>query len=167
MKIGVLSDTHRYINPAIYGHLTNSDLILHAGDIGSFNVINELKQISTDVVSVRGNNDTKAQWQNNELDGLQKIPHEIEIKLPGGEIALTHGDQYYSDTLWHKHLRENFPNVKAIIYGHSHKLVCDQSQQPWILNPGPAGETRIKRNGASCLVIHVNKDNWDIEPFKA
>ena len=166
IKIGVLSDTHSYINPSIFDRLTNCDLILHAGDIGSINVIKQLKEISPNVISVRGNNDNVELWQATEVEDLQNIPQIAEIELPGGCIVLTHGDEYYSDEAWHEKLRENFPDTKAIVYGHSHKLVCDQSENPWVLNPGPAGETRIKKHGVSCLVINATINNWDVTEFR-
>ena len=167
MKIGVLSDTHCYINPAVKNQLIGCDLILHAGDIGSINVIHQLREISNEVISVCGNNDTAMQWEIPEHKELGKIPQIAEINLPGGSITITHGDEYYSDYgSWHKKLREIYPTAKAIIYGHSHRLVCDQAEDPWILNPGAAGDTRVQKHGVSCLQIHVNLQQWCVEEFR-
>ncbi len=168
VKIGVLSDTHTYINPSIVENLSGCDLILHAGDIGSIEVIKQLQQISDNVVSVRGNNDTEYQWSAVEHKDLNEIPQIAEVELPGGAIAITHGDEHFSEyTTWHEKLRSNFPNARAIIYGHSHKCVFDQSADPWVLNPGAAGETRIQRNGVSCLQIDANKEKWEVREFRA
>ncbi|MEJ2115696.1 MAG: metallophosphoesterase family protein, partial [Gammaproteobacteria bacterium] len=102
----------------------------------------------TNVVAVRGNNDNVAQWNTVEHKDLHAIPHIAEVALPGGTIAITHGDEHFSEyAAWHKKLRNNFPQAKVIIYGHSHKLVFDQSAAPWVLNPGAAGKTRIQKNG--------------------
>ena len=167
VKVGVLSDTHTHINPSILGHLSGCDLILHAGDIGSIGVIKRLQKISENVVSVRGNNDNIEQWNVAEHKDLYDIPHIAEVALPGGTIAITHGDEHFSeDAIWHEKLRSNFPKAKAIIYGHSHKLVFDQSAEPWVLNPGAAGETRIQRNGISCLRIDANKEKWGVREFR-
>ncbi len=168
MKVGVLSDTHCYINPSIINHLNGSNLILHAGDIGCLNVIEQLNEICDDVVSVCGNNDTTWQWESTEHNELEKIPQIAEINLPGGNITITHGDEYYSEyDMWHKKLRACFPAAKAIVYGHSHRLVCDQNEDPWVLNPGAAGETRIQKHGVSCLCIHANSKHWNVEKFRA
>jgi len=167
VKIGVLSDTHTHINPSVLEHISDCDLILHAGDIGSIEVIKKLQEISNNVISVRGNNDTSLQWQSLEHGDLNEIPQIAEISVPGGTIALTHGDEHYAtEEIWHKDLRENFPGAKAIIYGHSHKLVCDKSAKPWVLNPGAAGETRTHRNGVSCLRIDTNQEQWEITEYR-
>lgn len=166
--IGVLSDTHSYINPSVLEQLSDCDIILHAGDIGSIEVIKQLHKISKDVVSVCGNNDNTAQWTPTEHQDLQQIPQIAEVELPGGTIVITHGDEHYSEyESWHEKLRSNFPSAKAIIYGHSHRLVCDQSEAPWVLNPGPAGETRIQRHGVSCLLITTSKKEWKVSEFRA
>jgi len=168
VKIGVLSDTHSQINPSVLEQLSGCDVILHAGDIGSIKVIKQLHEISKNVVSVCGNNDNTEQWVSTEHQDLQQIPQIAEVELPGGLIAITHGDEHYSEyESWHEQLRSNFPTAKAIIYGHSHRLVCDQSKAPWVLNPGPAGETRIQRHGASCLLIIANKEKWKVSEFRA
>ena len=96
-----------------------------------------------------------------------RIPQIAKINLPGGVIAITHGDEYYADyEIWHTQLRKNFSGVKAIIYGHSHRFVCDQSQLPWVLNPGAAGETRIQKHGVSCLLMHLDNQNWCVEEYR-
>lgn len=168
INIGVLSDTHSIINSSVFEHLSDCDIILHAGDIGSIEVIKQLQEISKTVISVCGNNDNLLQWDSAEHKDLQHIPQIAEVELPGGMIAITHGDEYHSDyDIWHASLRSNFPQAKAIIYGHSHKLVCDQNEDPWVLNPGPAGESRIQRHGVSCLRITANKEVWEVSEFRA
>ena len=167
INIGVLSDTHSHINPSVLNHLNNCDVILHAGDIGSIEVIKQLRQISKKVISVCGNNDNELQWHATEHKDLENIPQIAEVALPGGTIAITHGDEYYSDyDIWHQSLRDKFPQSKAIIYGHSHRLVCDQNEDPWVLNPGASGDTRIQRHGVSCLRISANKTEWDVSEFR-
>jgi len=165
--IGVLSDTHSYVNPSIATHLNNCDVILHAGDIGSISVIKQLQSNCKHVISVCGNNDNTLQWQQDEHAELKNIPQIAEVALPGGTISLTHGDEYYADyEIWHQKLRDNFANSKAVIYGHSHKLVCDQSHRPWVLNPGAAGETRVHRHGVSCLIIQASNENWQVKEYR-
>ncbi|MFK7815115.1 MAG: metallophosphoesterase family protein [Gammaproteobacteria bacterium] len=167
ITVGVLSDTHSHINPSVLHLLSKCDIILHAGDIGSIEVIKQLQEISKDVVSVCGNNDNPEQWHSSEHQDLWHIPQIAEVALPGGTIAITHGDEHFSDyDIWHDALRTNFPNAKAIVYGHSHRLVCDQDADPWVLNPGPAGETRIQRHGVSCLLIAANKQEWKVSEFR-
>ncbi len=166
LKVGVISDTHGSINVHVQNHLQDCEVILHAGDIGSINVINQLKSISHNVIPIRGNNDVAAKWPAHEHKELKIINELAEIKLPGGIMVVTHGDKFNPVASRHKKLRENFPTAKAIVYGHSHQLVCDQSDTPWILNPGAAGKNRTK-GGASCLVVLTSKDQWAISEFRA
>lgn len=167
ITIGVLSDTHCYINPGVFNHLSECDIILHAGDIGSIKVIKQLHEISKNVVSVCGNNDNTEQWHLSEHQDLESIPQIAEIALPGGTIAITHGDEHFSDyDIWHQELRTSFPHAKAIVYGHSHRLVCDQDADPWVLNPGPAGDTRTQRHGVSCLLMTASKEEWKVKEFR-
>ena len=63
-------------------------------------------------------------------------------------------------------MRQHYPKAKAIIYGHSHKLVCEIDEHPWILNPGAAGKTRTK-GGASCLIMQINETQWHVSEFRA
>ena len=165
LKIGIVSDTHSYLDPKLIQHLNDCDTILHAGDIGSIRVIQQLKQISPNVISVRGNNDIESKWSSNEYADLDNIPEIAEIKLPGGHITMLHGDKYFSVSVRHEKMRQDFANSKAIVYGHSHIMVCDKTEDPWMLNPGAAGKTRTK-GGASCLVITANKQTWDVSQFR-
>ncbi len=166
-EIGVLSDTHSYIDASVTRQLKGCDLILHAGDIGSMSVLNQLHQITNNVICVCGNNDTTGQWDVAEHEELKKIPHSAEISLPGGVISITHGDEFFSDyDNWHAKLRATYPSSKAIIYGHSHRLVCDQNQEPWVLNPGAAGATRIQKHGVSCLRIQATMTSWEVQEFR-
>lgn len=165
IKIGVLSDTHSFIDPNVLQHLNGCDAILHAGDIGNIDVIQQLKQVCPTVVSVRGNNDTASKWPVSEHNDLDTIPELAHIKLPGGNITLIHGDQYFSATVTHDKMRQDFASSKAVVYGHSHIMVSDKTEDPWMLNPGAAGRTRTK-GGASCLIIAANQQEWNVSEYK-
>ena len=165
LKVGVVSDTHSYIDTAIHEQVSDCDVILHAGDIGCADVINQLKDISKHVISVRGNNDVPEKWPSEDHVELEDIHEIAEINLPGGSIVLLHGDKYNPVSTRHAEMRQHYPQAKAIIYGHSHKLVCDQSQLPWVLNPGASGKARTK-GGASCLIIEISQQKWKISTFR-
>ena len=62
MKIGLISDTHSMIRKEVLNHFEGCDLIIHAGDIGSMEVIEELRKIS-DVKFIKGNCDKKAEFE--------------------------------------------------------------------------------------------------------
>lgn len=166
LLVGVLSDTHGFINGEVQAQLSRCDVILHAGDIGSIQVIDQLKNISRNVIPVCGNNDVETKWATQEHAELNKILDIAEIKLPGGNVIVMHGDRYFSAKNRHEKMRQHYPNAKAIIYGHSHKLVRDIDEHPWILNPGAAGKTRTK-GGASCLIMQTNETQWQVSEFRA
>ena len=166
LLVGVLSDTHGFINEEVQIQLSKCDVILHAGDIGSIQVIDQLKKISRIVIPVCGNNDVEIKWATHEHAALNKILDIADIKFPGGNVIVMHGDQYFSAKNRHEKMRQHYPNAKAIIYGHSHKLVCDFDEHPWVLNPGAAGKTRTK-GGASCLILQTNEKQWQVREFRS
>lgn len=165
LQVGVVSDTHGYLDPNIQDRLAGSDLILHAGDIGSSRVLHQLREICENVVAVQGNNDCTEKWpaeEHSELMGIGKLG---EIRLPGGSIMLMHGDAYGMPGRRHAEMRQHFADSTAIVYGHSHMLVRDQEVRPWVLNPGAAGKVRT-RGGASCLCMTVSARKWEVSEFR-
>jgi uncharacterized protein len=62
----------------------------------------------------------------------------------------------------HARLRAAYPSARAIVYGHSHRLVVDDALTPWVLNPGAAGRARTY-GGPSCLVLEANVRSWHVE----
>ncbi len=81
VKVGVVSDTHGYLNPGLAGLLEDVDLILHAGDICGSHVISALEEIAH-VVAVSGNNDVKTD--------TSTYPQEVVLELTGQRIQLMH-----------------------------------------------------------------------------
>lgn len=166
VQIGVISDTHNFVNEAVIQTLQSCDVILHAGDIGDADVINTLMKCSPHVFCVRGNNDIEEKWPEEDLGKLKNIPDNIELELNGQTLAVTHGHQFYRVEVRHDKLREQFPDADIIIYGHSHIIVCDQDQKPWVLNPGAGGNTRTK-GGATCMLLSYQNQKWEISSFRA
>lgn len=165
LSVGIVSDTHSYLDPDVHNHINACNVILHAGDIGCAEVIDQLQIISPHVIPVRGNNDVIEKWPSKDHAELGNIHDIAEIKLPGGNVVLLHGDKYNPFATRHEKMRKQFPHAKAVVYGHSHKIFCDQSQSPWILNPGASGKTRTG-GGASCMIIDISEQVWKVSTFK-
>ena len=165
VTIGVLSDTHGQVNQLVRESLSGCDVILHAGDIGSASVIKELRKVTKQVYLVRGNNDIECKWASNELSELKKIPESVELTINDQIIAITHGHQFSAVATRHDRLRECFTHADIVIYGHSHRLVCDTRHSPWILNPGAGGYNRTFE-GASCLVMKFTQKKWKINKIR-
>ena len=165
LRLGVISDTHNQLNEKIVGSLQGCDAIVHAGDIGDATVLKNLTKFSEYIFPVRGNNDFEDKWPIEDLQQLAKIPEYCELHFQDQIIGLIHGHQYDPVRKRHDKLRGHFPNADIIIYGHSHRLVCDQEQKTWVINPGAGGYTR-NFGGASCLVMEYKENNWSIEEFR-
>ena len=163
-RIVIISDTHGYLHPEIHKLVNNSDLVVHAGDIGDARVIDSLFPDSGEVVAVRGNNDLPFLWPSNQSNRLSEIPLVNRVEVPGGVISVEHGDRFgYSPD--HQALRSDHPDARLIVYGHTHHMVIDEEQEPWVVNPGAAGNSRTY-GGSSCLVLQASESRWKLESFK-
>lgn len=162
VRVALLSDTHNALDRRIAAVVEGCDVAIHAGDIGSPEVLLRLAPKSGQVFAVRGNNDTPAQWPAGTERWLHAVPEELSIALPGGILTAVHGHRVRPAAQRHHLLREKFAQSRAIVYGHTHRLVVDDAAQPWVLNPGAAGLTRTM-GVPSCLVLHAKEDDWRIE----
>ena len=114
---------------------------------------------------MRGNNDIEYKWPKEDLVELADIPEHLELHFNNQVIGLIHGHQYDPVRKRHDMLRNHFPNADIVVYGHSHRLVCDQELKPWVINPGAGGYTRTF-GGASCLAMEYKDNSWSIEEFR-
>jgi len=165
MKVLILSDTHGYLDPAVAEVAGRCDLAVHAGDIMGAGVLDALGRRTRRVVAVRGNNDVPAKWALDEHPVLQRLDDTAIIDLPGGILAVVHGHRIWDCRDRHDRMRRQFPQARAIVYGHSHIRVCDLDTRPWVLNPGAAGRVRT-HGGPTCLVLHANADSWHVDTLR-
>ncbi len=161
LRLGVISDTHNKIHDELIHHLSGCDAIVHAGDIGDADVLEQLKQLTPLVFPVRGNNDIEAKWPTQHIPELHKIPEHLELTFNDQVIGLIHGHQYDPVRKRHNKLRDHFPHADIVVYGHSHRYVCDQETTPWIINPGAGGYTRTF-GGASVVLLAFEDNRWSV-----
>ncbi|MBV2227746.1 MAG: metallophosphatase family protein [Sphingobacterium mizutaii] len=133
MKIGLLSDTHGYLDDAVLKHFEKCDEIWHAGDFGSMEVIEKLEAFKP-LRAVYGNIDDK--------DIRLKFPEHLRFHCEQVDVWMTHIGGYpgkYSP-LVKPEILNNPP--KLFITGHSHilKVQFDPKLQLLHLNPGAAGK---------------------------
>lgn len=164
-RVGIISDTHSHLDPRIAEVLRDCDIAVHAGDIMGKHILDAMQPAGGEVIAVRGNNDTQAQWHTDHHDVLHEIDFEAVLDLPGGQAIVLHGHEQWTEQGLHEVLREQFPQVRLIIYGHSHKLVCDLESSPWVINPGAAGRIRT-HGGPSCLILDASEDDWQIDTIR-
>jgi len=164
-RIGIISDTHGYLDPRIANVIANCDLAIHAGDIMGQHVIEQMQPRSGEVVAIRGNNDNEFIWHSDEHAALSTLEHVANIELQGGALVVVHGHMHGGNHPKHSIMRHQFPDARTIIYGHTHIMTCDKECFPWVVNPGAAGQTRT-HGGPSCLVLEISGDDWNIESIR-
>ncbi|HNW06158.1 MAG: metallophosphoesterase family protein [Verrucomicrobia bacterium] len=145
MKIGVLSDTHNYLDPRIPRLFADVDHILHGGDIGLPIVLLELEQIAP-VTAVGGNTD----------DPGLGYPETAIALLEGRKFLLQHivKPQAPAEPLRARLARER-PDV--VVFGHTHKPFCQRLGGTLFFNPGYAGKPRFGLE-RSAAILHCQPD---------
>lgn len=125
-NIGVISDTHGLLRPEAIDALRGSDLIIHAGDIGSPDIIPALAKLAP-VRAIRGNVDTEP-WARN-------IPAKLQFDFNGTKFLVVHS---------RAELKEKAPEaVQVVIFGHSHEPLIETVGNALFFNPGSAGRRRF------------------------
>jgi uncharacterized protein len=125
--IGVISDTHGLLRPQAVAALQGSALIIHAGDVGRPEILDELRRIAP-IIAVRGNVDTGA-WAG---------------RLPVSEIVEHEGVRLYV-----LHILEDLDvdpptaGFRAVITGHTHRPKAETKDGVLYFNPGSAGPRRF------------------------
>ena len=128
VHVGVIADTHGLIRPEALAALQGSDLIVHAGDVGSAEVLIHLRAIAP-TIAVRGNVDTSA-W-------ARTLPATKIVNV--GERSL-----YVLHVLSDLDVDAKAANFAAVISGHTHRPSAEVRDGVLYLNPGSAGPRRFK-----------------------
>jgi uncharacterized protein len=137
--LGIISDTHGLMRPEAINALEDVEMIIHAGDIGTPDVLAVLRAIAP-VVAVRGNND-KGEW-------AHALPESEVVEV--GDIAL-----YVLHDVKALDLDPVAAGFQAVISGHSHQPAIANRQGVLFLNPGSAGPRRFKLPiSVARLIIH-------------
>lgn len=133
-RIGLLSDTHGYLDPAIFSHFSLCDEIWHAGDVGSTEIIEKLRDFKPLRV-VYGNIDAR--------DVQQMSEEHSNFELEGFNVWMTHiggAPPRYNPQVMPK-LRSDTPDI--FVCGHSHilRVIRDKELKNMLyINPGAAGK---------------------------
>jgi len=123
----VISDTHGIVRPEAKNALKDSDLILHAGDVGTPDVLKQLRAIAP-TIAVRGNVDRDA-W-------AQSLPLTEIVEV--GEVRI-----YVLHDLSDFDLDPRAAELAAVVSGHSHRPTAEVRGGVLFLNPGSAGPRRF------------------------
>lgn len=145
MKIGVISDTHGLLRAEAVAALEGCERIIHAGDIGSRDILDQLATIAP-VYVVRGNNDLGEPW-------AAPLEDLLRFDLNGWGTLLVHDMADVPAVL--------DADIKLVITGHSHKPGIEWRGERLFLNPGSAGRRRFKLP-VTLALVEVLEDS--IEP---
>ena len=133
MRLGIIADTHGQLRPEVLEVFAEVDRILHAGDVGSADLLIELEALAP-VTAVYGNVDG--------FDVRSRLKDVVELELDGMITVVTHGDQFGSPTP--EVLHHAFPTADIIVYGHTHRpLLTMVDKTVTVMNPGGAGPRRF------------------------
>jgi putative phosphoesterase len=128
--IGLIADTHGLLRPEVHQALAGVELILHAGDVGGDDVLDELALIAP-VLAVYGNTD---------FPGDPRLEREVVRDVGGVRIHVSHGHEFGSPTP-QKLLTRYAADV--IVYGHTHRALLQTVGATLVINPGAAGPARF------------------------
>ncbi|GAC1427804.1 MAG: metallophosphoesterase family protein [Ktedonobacteraceae bacterium] len=134
-RIGVISDTHvphfKGIPDAVWQHFADVECILHAGDLSVLSVLHELETIAP-VTAVQGNVETE--------EVILKLPIKRELVVGSCKIGLVH---ILGETKTHARVARNeFPEARVVIFGHSHIPYNQEHDGQLVFNPGSANDRR-------------------------
>jgi putative phosphoesterase len=126
--IGVISDTHGLLRPEAIDALRGSQHIIHAGDVGAPQILQDLSEIAP-VTAVRGNID-KGAWS-------RRLPETELLEFCGVSIYVLHDLEQLD-------LKPKAEGFSAVVTGHSHVPKQETRDGVLYFNPGSAGPRRFK-----------------------
>jgi len=143
MVVGIISDTHGLLRPEAVQTLNGVDAIVHAGDVGRPDVLDNLKRIAP-VFAVRGNVDTEA-W-------AQELPVTTVVEVNGASFYVLHN-------LRELDVRPDGAKFDFVISGHTHEAEQFERQGVLYVNPGSAGPRRFHLP-VTLALLDLTKKPW-------
>ena len=130
MKIGVISDTHGWLDPKIPRLFAGVEHVLHAGDIGSDGIVVALEAVAP-VTAVLGNTDSSPTFRL------------TEVAMLAGRKFLVHHIMNPRALTEELRLRIARERPAAVVFGHTHRAFCETIDGVLYLNPGYAGKPKL------------------------
>lgn len=139
MRIAIVADTHlprgtRELPERCVEELRGADLIVHAGDFSTGEVLEQFRGYGPPLVAVHGNVD--------DADVRRELPAEIAFDAGGAVLGVVHDAGPSAGRL--ERMRIRFPDAAAVIFGHSHMPLLEEEDASGfqIFNPGSPTERR-------------------------
>ena len=128
LRVGLISDTHGLLRPEARAFLVGCDYIVHGGDIGSSEILDELAALAP-LIAVRGNNDTEP-W-------AARLPVSELIRVGNVFVYIIHNIEELD-------IDPVAAGVRVVVSGHSHKPMIEERGGILFVNPGSCGRRRFK-----------------------
>lgn len=155
-RIGLISDTHGYFHPKLEKLFAQCDEIWHAGDVGNYEVIEQLEKLKP-LKGVYGN-----------IDGQTvrtRFPKNLRFTCEGVDVWITHIGGY--PNRYNQEIRAEITNnpPKLFICGHSHilRVMYDEKLQLLHINPGAAGQQGFHKVKT---IVRFTLDNNEIKDLE-
>jgi uncharacterized protein len=151
VRVAIVSDTHlprgsRRLPDACVAELRAAGLILHAGDLATAAVLDELEALGPPVRAVLGNVD-----RDPALHG--RVPETLELAVEDARFAMVHDAGPAKGRL--ERLRLRFPGADVVVFGHSHIPLHERDGAFQIFNPGsPTDRRRQPRHTMGIAEVH-------------
>lgn len=159
MLIGLISDTHipdraKQLPQNVLDAFKDVDMIIHAGDLTSLDVIEELETIAP-VMAVQGNMDRS--------NGIN-LPKAKKLEVEGLKIGIAHGEVYpRADTQQLVYLAKEL-DVDILVTGHSHQPKIEKTEGVLLINPGSPIVPRLADR--TVMLLEINNKEVDVEIVK-
>lgn len=150
MRVGLISDTHGLLRPEALAALAGAEAIIHAGDIGTPEVLEALRQVAP-VHAVRGNND-RGTW-------ARRLPEALVLRMGGARIRVLHDVKALG-------AESDVAGLQVVVSGHSHKPGVTRRDGILFVNPGSAGPRRFRLPvTVGCLRLEGEAADAEIRPL--
>jgi putative phosphoesterase len=153
--IGIISDTHGLVRADVHTALAGVEIILHAGDVGGDDILDELALIAP----------IRAVYGNTDAPGQPRLSESLELSIGGLSIHVSHGHEVGSPTP--AKLLERYP-ADVIVFGHTHRPLIARAGDRLALNPGAAGPRRSDLTpSVARLTIANGRAEAELVPLRA
>ena len=148
IRIGLISDTHGLLRPSVHDAFQGVELILHAGDVGGDEILDELALIAP----------VRAVFGNTYDISNPRLSASIDIVVGGLRIHVSHGHELgvpKPDKLLARYAAD------VIVYGHTHKPLITKADGRLVVNPGAAGAARFDLK-PSVAILEIGNSGVDV-----